>query len=124
VALYAPTEDALAEAFPGGPRDALAAGAELVVATRGARGGAAWTRTQEVAAEAYPGEVEIVSTLGAGDVFHGALLAGLVRYLPLDEALARANACAALSCRALDGRSGIPTLDELEEKLAWATASR
>ncbi|HEY1367818.1 MAG TPA: PfkB family carbohydrate kinase [Gaiellaceae bacterium] len=124
VALYAPTEAALAEAFPGGARDALAAGAELVVATRGAEGSAAWTQAQEVVAEAYRGDVEIVSTLGAGDVFHGALLAGLVRDLPLGEALARANACAALSCRALDGRSAIPTLDELEDSLAWATASR
>jgi sugar/nucleoside kinase (ribokinase family) len=59
--------------------------------------------------EPYRGEVEIVSTLGAGDVFHGALLAGLVHDLPLREALVQANACAALSCRALDGRSAIPT---------------
>jgi sulfofructose kinase len=50
----------------------------------------------------------VVSTLGAGDVFHGALLAQLVRDVPLPEALAAANEIAALSCRALDGRSAIP----------------
>jgi sulfofructose kinase len=102
VALYAPTQEVLdAQPFP--------AGVELVVATRGGEGCAAWTATEEIVVEPYRGEVEIVSTLGAGDVFHGALLAGLVRELPLREALAQANACAALSCRALDGRSAIPT---------------
>jgi sugar/nucleoside kinase (ribokinase family) len=58
-----------------------------------------------------------VSTLGAGDVFHGALLAWLVRGEPLAEALRAANTAASLSCRALDGRSAIPTLDELEKEL-------
>jgi sugar/nucleoside kinase (ribokinase family) len=53
-------------------------------------------------------------TLGAGDVFHGALIAALVGGEPLREALATANLCAALSCRALDGRTAIPTRDELE----------
>jgi sugar/nucleoside kinase (ribokinase family) len=54
-----------------------------------------------------------VSTLGAGDVFRGALLAQLMRNVPLADALTLANACAALSCRALDGRSAIPTAAEL-----------
>lgn len=61
--------------------------------------------------------VPVVSTLGAGDVFHGALLARFVAGAPLAEALRAANVCAALSCRALDGRSAIPTLEELERSL-------
>ena len=111
VALYAPTESALREAF-GDAEGALAAGAELVVVTRGGGGSAAYTHDGEtVEAPAHP--IEPVSTLGAGDVFHGALLAALLRDAPLGEALAFANACAALSCRALDGRSAIPTLEEV-----------
>ena len=111
VALYAPTETALRKAF-GTPERALAAGAELVVVTRGAGGSAAYARDGEVVeAAAHP--VDAVSTLGAGDVFHGALLAALVQNAPLEEALAVANRCAALSCRALDGRSAIPTLEEV-----------
>ena len=111
VDLYAPTERELAVAF-GAPERALAAGAEVVVVTRGDRGSAGYTRAGEVVdAPARP--VEAVSTLGAGDVFHGALLAELVRGAPLGEALERANACAALSCRGLDGRSAIPTLEEV-----------
>jgi sulfofructose kinase len=103
VALYAPTEAALA----GDPADALAAGAGLVVVTRGAAGSVAHTREGERIVVPAP-SAEIVSTLGAGDVFHGALLAQLVRSVALRDALAAANRIAAESCRALDGRSAIP----------------
>jgi hypothetical protein len=63
---------------------------------------------------------EIVSTLGAGDVFHGALVATQVWNKPIAEAVAIANAVAGLSCRALDGQSGIPTKAELDAYLAGA----
>jgi sugar/nucleoside kinase (ribokinase family) len=111
VALYAPTERTLAEQF-GDAQGALAAGAALVVVTRGAAGSVAYT-TDGVVADVPSPPVEPVSTLGAGDVFHGALLAKLLEDAPLEEALTFANTCAALSCRALDGRSAIPTLDEV-----------
>jgi sugar/nucleoside kinase (ribokinase family) len=52
--------------------------------------------------------------LGAGDVFHGGLIAGLYRGLGLVEAVRFANAAAALSCRAIDGQSGVPGLAEVE----------
>jgi sulfofructose kinase len=116
VALYAPTEQRLREAV-GDARAALDGGAELVVVTRGADGSVAYTRDGDVV-EAPGLSVDPVSTLGAGDVFHGALLAQLVAGARLPEALAAANACAALSCRALDGRSAIPTARELEAALA------
>jgi sulfofructose kinase len=106
VALYSPTEPALHATF-GKAQDALDAGAELVVVTRGAAGSVAYTRDGEVVEVPAP-QVDVVSTLGAGDVFHGALLAQLVRDVPLRDALAGANECAALSCRGLDGRSAIP----------------
>ncbi len=63
---------------------------------------------------------EIVSTLGAGDVFHGALVATQVWNKPIEEAVAIANTVAGLSCRALDGQSGIPTKAELTAFLAGA----
>jgi sulfofructose kinase len=122
VALFAPTEAALGALYPGlaledAARAALAAGAELVVVTRGSDGAVAATSEGELlVAPAF--EVEPVSTLGAGDVFHGALLAHLVRDVPLPDALAGANACAALSCRALDGRAAIPTANELAGSVA------
>lgn len=111
VALYGPTDAAL-ERDLGSADQALAAGAELVVVTRGAQGCVAYTGSRVVEAPATPIR-DPVSTLGAGDVFHGALLAALVRDDPLADALAFANRAAALSCRALDGRSAIPTLEEV-----------
>jgi sulfofructose kinase len=111
VALYGPTAAALERDF-GSAEAALAAGAELVVVTRGAQGCTAYTRDGTHVAAADPLD-DPVSTLGAGDVFHGALLAALVHRRELPEALAFANRAAALSCRALDGRSAIPTLEEM-----------
>lgn len=57
---------------------------------------------------------EIVSTLGAGDVFHGALVAAQVWGKSLAESVEIANIVAGLSCRAVDGQSGIPTKAELD----------
>lgn len=116
VALYAPTEARLREDF-GSAQAAIDAGAELVVVTRGAEGSVATTRAGEVVE--VPGvPCDVVSTLGAGDVFHGALVACLARDASLRDALRAANTAASLSCRALDGRSAIPTLDELERSLS------
>jgi sulfofructose kinase len=101
VDLYAPTE-----AMDDGRR------ANLTVVTRGAHGCTAHLGDEQIDVPGFRVE-PVVSTLGAGDVFHGALLACLVRGLELRDALTHANACAALSCRALDGRSAIPNWDEL-----------
>lgn len=115
IAVYAPTEAMLREQF-GDARAALDAGAQLVVATRGAAGSVAYTRDGDVVE--VPGvDLPVVSTLGAGDVFHGALVAYLVRGAGIADALRAANTAAALACRALDGRSAAPTLDELERSL-------
>jgi sugar/nucleoside kinase (ribokinase family) len=89
--------------------------APITVVTRGADGCVAYAGSETIEVPGFP--VDTVSTLGAGDVFHGALLACLVRGLELRDALVRANACAALSCRALDGRSAIPDWGELERSL-------
>jgi sulfofructose kinase len=116
ISLYAPTEERLREDF-GDAQGALDAGAELVVVTRGSEGCVATTRAGEIVEAGGVPCDGFVSTLGAGDVFHGALLAYLVRGATLDDALLAANTAASLSCRALDGRSAIPLLDELERSL-------
>jgi sugar/nucleoside kinase (ribokinase family) len=127
--LYAPTEARLRERYPrlqllAAVRAALDEGPAIVAVTRGVEGSVAGYRTAVDEEPAYvqvpASEVEVVSTLGAGDVFHGALLAALVRGLDVPDALAHANAAAALSCRALDGRSAIPTWSELRSFMASA----
>ena len=63
-------------------------------------------------------KTKIVSTLGAGDVFHGALVAAQVWNKEISEAVLIANTVAGLSCRGLDGQSGIPSKNELDAYLA------
>lgn len=89
--------------------------ASLTVVTRGDRGCTGYADGEAIDVPGFA--VDAVSTLGAGDVFHGALLACLWRGLSFRESLVRANTCAALSCRSLDGRSAIPTWGELEASL-------
>jgi sulfofructose kinase len=117
ISLYAPTDERLRADF-GDAQAAIDAGAELVVVTSGADGSAATTRDGEVIEAGGVPCDGFVSTLGAGDVFHGALLAYLARGAGLHDALRAANTAASLSCRALDGRSAIPRLDELERSLS------
>ena len=121
VDLFVPTDRQMALRFP---ELALAAALEsdslkarnTVVATQGAAGSAAYSA--ETGLVTAPGfKVDVTSTLGAGDVFHGALVAQLIHGYPLQEAMRRANAVAALSCRGLDTQSMIPTTTELDKYL-------
>lgn len=56
--------------------------------------------------------VDVVDTTGAGDVFHGAFIFGLLREWSLEKTAEFASAVAGLSCTRLGGRAGIPNLDE------------
>ncbi len=56
-------------------------------------------------------------TTGAGDVFHGGFIYGLLQHMELEDTLRFANAVAALNCRALGARGGLPTLQQVEEFL-------
>lgn len=123
VDLYVPTLAALRRRYPTASEPGelvdlgLADGARRVVATDGERGSyGAVAPGQLVVA---PGiAVDVRSTLGAGDVFHGALLVAISRGDSLAAAMRFANAAAALSCRAVDGRSAIPTAAELADWLS------
>jgi sulfofructose kinase len=56
--------------------------------------------------------VPVVDTTGAGDTFHGAIAYGFARGWEVPRTVEFASAVAALKCRALGGRSGIPSLRE------------
>lgn len=56
----------------------------------------------------------VIDTTGAGDVYHGAFAYAIARNMALHEAMRFASATAALSCQALGGRAGLPTLDQVE----------
>ena len=113
VSLYVPTLERLRADYGAdlGPHAALeraiADGASAVVATDGAEG--SWVHRGAGEAVHVPAaSARIVSTLGAGDVYHGALLAAVAAGLDLVDAAALAGRIAAASCEGLDGRSTIP----------------
>jgi len=121
VDLFVPTDRQMALRYPGIDlalaleNDSMKAG-NTVVATQGSAGSAGFS--PETGLVTAPGfAVDVMSTLGAGDVFHGALVAQLIQGFPLQEAMRRANAVAALSCTGLDGQSKIPTTTELDAYL-------
>ena len=61
--------------------------------------------------------VDVVDTTGAGDVFHGAYLYAYLQGWPAGRCLAFAAATAALKCRELGGRAGIPTRRQVDAAL-------
>lgn len=62
--------------------------------------------------------IDVVDTTGAGDVFHGALAAGLAQNQPVREAVRFASAVAALKCTRPGGRAGIPDCDQTRSFLS------
>lgn len=61
-------------------------------------------------------DVEVVDTTGAGDTFCGSLAAALVRGDSLEESIKFANKAASISITKLGAQSGMPTLEEINNK--------
>lgn len=115
-----------AEAFPGELTGEASLGrglralaqayrAALVCVTLGERGSLALCGGQEIHTPGF--KVPVVDTTGAGDVFRGGFIAGWLAggsSAQLEDVLAYANAVAALKCRALGARDGIPRREEVE----------
>jgi sulfofructose kinase len=57
--------------------------------------------------------VDAVDTTGAGDVFHGGYIYGLLQGWEIRDTVIFASAFAAMKCRKMGGRAGIPALDEV-----------
>ena len=97
------------------PEDGLrfiaARGPSRVAVTLGERGVLGLTEDRFIRVPGF--SVAAVDTNGAGDVFHGACAIGELRNWPFGWTLTFANAVAAMKCRALGGRAGIPTLAEV-----------
>ncbi|MCK4538243.1 MAG: hypothetical protein KAV42_05545 [Candidatus Krumholzibacteria bacterium] len=105
---------------PGGTVvDALEAmlryGAEASVVTLGERGCVAMTDSGILEIDGF--KVRSVDTTGAGDVFHGAFLVGVLRGWDLNRVCIFANAVAALKCTKPGGRTGIPDMKNVMDFL-------
>jgi len=90
-------------------------GAKAVTITLGKEGSITLSGDDLFRTQAFP--VDVVDTTGAGDVFHGGYIYGLLQGWGIKAVVRFASAYAALKCRKLGGRAGIPPLKEVEELL-------
>jgi sulfofructose kinase len=88
----------------------LAFGPQIVVQTEGKDGSYTTTIGESFHTPAF--DVDVVDTTGAGDVFHGAFLVGLLHGWNLHSTALFATAVSALKCAHLGGRKGIPTFEQ------------
>jgi len=84
----------------------------LSAATLGRLGVLAWDGSHFVLCPGFL--INAVDTTGAGDIFHGAFLYGLVHGWKIEEILEFSCAAAALNCEVLGARGGIRSFEEIE----------
>lgn len=95
----------------------LAAGARHAGVTRGPYG-YLWLDADNGRLQHQPSfSVPVVDTTGAGDAFHGAFACGLASGLGVNECARLAAAAAALKCRKLGARAGLPDFNEVRQFL-------
>ena len=93
----------------------LALGPRIVVQTEGADGCYTVTREERFHTPAFC--VPVVDTTGAGDVFHGAYAAALLRGWDARRAALFSSAVSAIKCQRLGGRPGCPRFEDVMQFL-------
>ncbi len=99
-------------------------GCGIVGMTKGAGGVTLYCEGQFIESPACEVPGGCRDTTGAGDAFRGGFLYGLLRGEDIETSLHLGNAVAALNCRSLGARSGLPSAGELNEYLASGPATR
>jgi sulfofructose kinase len=90
-------------------------GVKVLTVTLGNRGSITAAGDRFIETPAFT--VDAVDTTGAGDVFHGGYIYGVLQGWDLNRTLIFASAFAALKCKNVGGRTGIPSLSEVREFL-------
>lgn len=98
-------------------RRILAEGPKVAVVTLGERGSIVATGDEIIRVPAFRRRGFVVDTTGAGDVFHGAFVFGLIKGWGLERCARFANAAAFMKCGRIGGRAGIPTRRAVERFL-------
>ena len=62
-------------------------------------------------------KVDVVDTTGAGDVYHGAFIYGLLQGWSVQKTARFSNAVSAIKCTRIGGRAGIPDLSTVQKFL-------
>jgi sulfofructose kinase len=97
-------------------RAILDIGPSIVVQTEGVDGSYTVSKDEEFHVPAF--QVDVVDTCGAGDVFHGAYLVGLVKGWNLKRIATFSSAVSAIHCTVLGNRKGIPSMEEVDAFLS------
>jgi sugar/nucleoside kinase (ribokinase family) len=92
-------------------------GCPVVGMTRGACGALLLIEDTFTESPALPVPGGVRDTTGAGDAFHAGFIYGLLAEAEVEMSLRYGAAVAALKCRRLGARAGLPTRNELEEYL-------
>ncbi len=82
-------------------------GASQVVITLGEKGSIGYDGKTYYYQKAY--KIDAVDTTGAGDVYHGAYIYGLVKGWDMKRCMKFASLCAAIKCTKFGAQEGIPT---------------
>ena len=93
----------------------LAYGAESVSVTDGTQG--SWMTTEKGTIHQSAFAIEAVDTNGAGDIFSGAMVFGLMQGWPHTDCLRFAAAAAALKCQRLGNRGALPSQAQVDSVL-------
>ena len=88
---------------------------EVVVITRGKRGGLLYRGGKNVYYPAYPAKV--VDSNGSGDVFHGAFAAGVVKGYDYEKCCHFASAVSAIKCTGIGARESVPDFETAKKFL-------
>ena len=94
-------------------KEVAKSGPETVIFTLGSKGCVGYTKNEGFFVE-ESFKVNVFDTLGAGDVYHGAFLAGLIKGYSVRETARFANAVSAVKICYIGGRAGIPTFDVVD----------
>jgi sugar/nucleoside kinase (ribokinase family) len=93
-------------------------GCALVGLTKGGRGATVLCDGEFLETPAFQVPGGCVDTTGAGDAFHGGFLYGLLQGEDIETSMKVGCAVAALNCRVLGARAGLPTRNELNSFLS------
>ena len=92
-------------------------GPEIVVFTLGSKGCVGLDKNGFFKMGIF-GDVKVVDSTGAGDVFHGAFIYGLLQGWSAEESARFASAVSTIKCTRLGGSAGIPTRDVVDKYMA------
>ena len=106
-----------------GCRKLLEAGPSTAIDTLGSRGSVGMT-AQDGFFRTESFQVPVRDTTGAGDVFHGAYIVGLLEGMDAPECARFASAVSAIKCTCFGGRTGIPNRETVQRFLETGEIDR